>query len=257
MVLTTPHGVSVRKWLKDAKMHSYKIQLVHELNEDDPDRRLEYCERMMTSIDNGLLSLEWVLFPNEATFTLHGHVNRHNCRYWADENPQWMRECYTQRSQKTNVWAGIVGDRILVPVFFIGNIKGRAYLPMLQNDLIPALIALFPNEVYDSSERAAEVSTRAVEVRKCRSSKVVCQACAKRVNSEVIPPLETTTGNAVEVEEGAIMDRGANPVTMDHDYSRSAPSPPLPSGHGNRARGREQLFQRGQCCHHSEAQRRE
>ncbi|KAJ8912586.1 hypothetical protein NQ315_005749 [Exocentrus adspersus] len=40
-----------------------------------------------------------------------------------------------------------------------------------------------------------------------------------------IPPLETTTGNAVEVEEGAIMDRGANPVTMDHDYSRSAPSP--------------------------------
>ncbi|KAJ8913997.1 hypothetical protein NQ315_012020 [Exocentrus adspersus] len=40
-----------------------------------------------------------------------------------------------------------------------------------------------------------------------------------------IPPLEITTGNAVEVEEGAIMDRGANPVTMDHDYSRSAPSP--------------------------------
>ncbi|KAJ8909893.1 hypothetical protein NQ315_014008 [Exocentrus adspersus] len=38
------HGVShttVRKWLKDAKMHSYKIQLVHELNEDDPDRILE------------------------------------------------------------------------------------------------------------------------------------------------------------------------------------------------------------------------
>ncbi|KAJ8914523.1 hypothetical protein NQ315_002796 [Exocentrus adspersus] len=38
------HGVShttVRKWLKDAKMHLYKIQLVHELNEDDPDRRVD------------------------------------------------------------------------------------------------------------------------------------------------------------------------------------------------------------------------
>ncbi|KAJ8916358.1 hypothetical protein NQ315_005055 [Exocentrus adspersus] len=48
------HGVShttVRKWLKEAKMHPYKIQLVHELNENDPDRRVEY-------------SLV-VLFPNE------------------------------------------------------------------------------------------------------------------------------------------------------------------------------------------------
>ncbi|KAJ8909892.1 hypothetical protein NQ315_014007 [Exocentrus adspersus] len=72
----------------------------------------------MTSIDNGLISLEWVLFSDEATFTLHDHINRHKCRYWADDNPQWMRECYTQRSQKTNVWAEIVGDRILGPLKF-------------------------------------------------------------------------------------------------------------------------------------------
>ncbi|KAJ8916353.1 hypothetical protein NQ315_005050 [Exocentrus adspersus] len=42
------HGVShttVRKWLKEAKMHPYKIQLMHELNEDDPDRKVDSKKR--------------------------------------------------------------------------------------------------------------------------------------------------------------------------------------------------------------------
>ncbi|KAJ8911641.1 hypothetical protein NQ315_005986 [Exocentrus adspersus] len=82
------HGVShttVRKWLKDAKMHPYKIQLVHELNEDDPDCRVEYCERMMTSIDNGLISLKWVLFSDDATFTLHAYGHLPKAKWRPDD----------------------------------------------------------------------------------------------------------------------------------------------------------------------------
>lgn len=144
------HGVShtsVLKVFKDAKKYPYKMQNLHELNEDDPDRRLDFCERFMAFIDGGQIPLEWVLFSDEATFTLHGHVNRHNCRYWADENPHWMRESHTQRPQKTNVWAGIIGNRIVGPFFFDENVTGETYLTMLQNELVPTLRILFPDNL--------------------------------------------------------------------------------------------------------------
>ena len=39
------------------------------------------------------------LFSEEATFHICGHVNRHNCRIWADEQPnalqEWERDSQT------------------------------------------------------------------------------------------------------------------------------------------------------------------
>ncbi|KAJ8946864.1 hypothetical protein NQ318_006774 [Aromia moschata] len=104
---------TVLKILKYEKKRPYKMQAVQELLEDDPDRRLEFCDLLMTCIDQNQLSLEWIVFSDEATFILNGQLNRQNCRYWAEENPHWMRELHTQRSQKTNVWAGIIQDGII------------------------------------------------------------------------------------------------------------------------------------------------
>ena len=39
------------KILKQNKFHPYKIHLLQELNEDDFDRCLEFCELMMEKID--------------------------------------------------------------------------------------------------------------------------------------------------------------------------------------------------------------
>ncbi|KAJ8957711.1 hypothetical protein NQ318_017608 [Aromia moschata] len=71
------------------------------------------------------------------------HVNRQNCRYWAEENPHWMRELHTQRPQKTNVWAGIIQDRIVGPFFFDDTLNGARYLSLLQQELMPVLCLLF------------------------------------------------------------------------------------------------------------------
>ncbi|KAJ8942428.1 hypothetical protein NQ318_007102 [Aromia moschata] len=43
---------------------------------------------------------------------------RHNWPRDMWTNPHWMRELHTQRPQKTNVWAGIIQDRIVGPFFF-------------------------------------------------------------------------------------------------------------------------------------------
>lgn len=136
---------SVLNYLHKNKWHPYKVQLVHELNEDDPDRRMQFCEIMMERcIDDPQFSRR-IVFSDEATFCLNGTVNRQNFRYWATENPHWIMECHTQYPQKVNVWAGIIGNRILGPFFFDGTLTGERYLEFLEFDLIPALAVVYPN----------------------------------------------------------------------------------------------------------------
>lgn len=136
---------SVHKILKVNKYHPYKIKLVHELLEDDFDRRVQFCEQILEIHNQHLNFITNIIFSDEATFTLNGHVNRQNCRYWATENPHWMQECHTQRPQKINTWAAIVRNRIVGPYFFEGTLNGEDYLNFLQFELIPALAVLFPN----------------------------------------------------------------------------------------------------------------
>lgn len=135
---------TVHKVLKREKFHPYKICLLHELSEDDFDRRNEFCERMQ-QLCNGDDNFVKIFFSDEATFALNGHVNRQNCRYWATENPHWFTEFHTQNPQKLNVWCGIVDGRVIGPYFFEETLNGAIYLDFLQNDLIPALITLFPD----------------------------------------------------------------------------------------------------------------
>ena len=87
---------TVRNTSKSINFHPYKVYLVQELNEDDPDRRAKFCEIMMDRIDTDPLFLYNTVFTDEATFTLKGEVNRQNCIYWSDTNPNCMLESHTQ-----------------------------------------------------------------------------------------------------------------------------------------------------------------
>lgn len=138
--------MTVHNLLTAEKWHPYKIQLVQELNEDDPDRRMEFCQTLMDRSNQNPLFVENILFSDESTFKLNGEVNRQNCRFWAKENPRWMREHHTQYPQKVVVWAGIVKNKIIEPYFFDGNVNGQNYLDFLQNVLIPTLVQLYPEE---------------------------------------------------------------------------------------------------------------
>lgn len=62
----------------------------------------------------------YVLWSDEATFRSNGEVNRHNMRYWAYENPHWMRAVDNQRYWTLNTWCGIIGERIIGPHFLKG-----------------------------------------------------------------------------------------------------------------------------------------
>lgn len=137
---------SVRKVTKLHKFHPYKLQIHQELGEDDYDRRVEFCEVMTNMINNNRNLIKNICFSDECTFFLHGFVNKHNCRYWSDENPHIFREDHSQTPEKLNVWAGILGDTIIGPVFIDGNLNGDIYLDLLENIIDPLIVDALENQ---------------------------------------------------------------------------------------------------------------
>ncbi|KAJ8944596.1 hypothetical protein NQ318_006010 [Aromia moschata] len=131
---------SVRKVLKLYKFHLYKLQITQELGNDDPDRRIQFCEIMTNRIIAQPLLKKNICFSDECTFYLNGKVNKRNCRYWSDFNPHIIREGHTQYPQIVNVWAGILGNTIIGPLFINENLNGEIYTEMLDRAIEPLII---------------------------------------------------------------------------------------------------------------------
>lgn len=129
---------SVWRILHRHKFHPYGIHLTRALSESDFAKRADFCveiERRMRDAN----FLNHICFSDESTFHLTGYVNRHNCRYWSQEDPHIIREAHTQYPKKLNVWAGILGKRLIGPFFIDGNLNGDLYLDMLVNLIVPAM----------------------------------------------------------------------------------------------------------------------
>ncbi|CAF4941144.1 unnamed protein product [Rotaria sp. Silwood1] len=107
---------SLQRLMQDLNLKPYKPRLLQALNEDDPDRRLEFCEWILNSTQEDPTLLDRILWTDEATFQINGCVNRHNCVYWSDTNPHFIIE------QKLNVpqaivWGGIWSNDVVGPLF--------------------------------------------------------------------------------------------------------------------------------------------
>lgn len=140
------------KILKLNKMHPYKMQLYHELGDDDFDRRVEFCETMTGMIRQNRNILRNICFSDESCFFLNGLVNRHNCRFWSDVNPHVFQEEHTQRPQKINVWAGILNNQIIGPIFYQDNLTGLRYLQFLEELIHPLIIQCLEENVDQMQE---------------------------------------------------------------------------------------------------------
>ena len=130
---------SVGRILKIHHFHGYKIHLVQELNDEDFDRRQEFCGIMHQHIEEDANFRHNILFSDEATFHLNGHVNRHDTRYYAPENPHWMSESYSQVDPRTNVWCGIWNTNIIGPFFLHQIMTSEIYLELLETRIFPAI----------------------------------------------------------------------------------------------------------------------
>lgn len=136
---------SVLRILNDHKMHPYRVSVHQELHGDDYLHRMNFCLWSREKLQQNENFHRNILWCDEATFRSNGEVNRHNMRYWAFENPHWMREVDNQRYWTLNTWCGIIGDKIVGPFFFEGHLDGVIYNNFLIGHL-PNLLIDIPEE---------------------------------------------------------------------------------------------------------------
>jgi hypothetical protein len=67
-------------------LNIYRPKLLHGLLEDDPDRRLQFCEVLLNEERQGDGITRKICWSDEANFKLSGAVNGHNCVYYSTEN---------------------------------------------------------------------------------------------------------------------------------------------------------------------------
>lgn len=59
---------SVRRVLKRHKFHPYKMKILQELGDDDPDRRIQFCETMTDKIQQEPTLTKNICFSDECAF---------------------------------------------------------------------------------------------------------------------------------------------------------------------------------------------
>ncbi|KAJ4442624.1 hypothetical protein ANN_04213 [Periplaneta americana] len=72
---------------------------------------------------------------HEAQFTRDGITNFHNQHVWAYENPCATVPSHHQVRFSLNMWAGIIGDRLVGPHVLVNRLTGQAYTNFLENTI--------------------------------------------------------------------------------------------------------------------------
>ncbi|CAI9738053.1 Hypothetical predicted protein [Octopus vulgaris] len=128
---------SVQRILKRCQWKSYLPRLVHAINDDGPDRRVQYCEWCLVRYVEEAHLPKKIVWRDEATFKLNGSINRHNCTYWGSENPHVMVEQHVNLPGVT-VWCGLSSRGLTGPFFFYATLPAPVYLNLLQQSLMPS-----------------------------------------------------------------------------------------------------------------------
>lgn len=130
---------SARRILKNNRFHPYKPRFISTLNERDFIPRFDFSVWFQGEIEENPLFPRQILWTDESTFTSNGVVSSQNCRWWAQENPNFIIECKDQYSFKVNVWCGILDNKLIGPFFFRENLNSEKYLHFLNNKIFDVL----------------------------------------------------------------------------------------------------------------------
>ena len=110
--------------------------MLHHLEQEDYAARQAMCHDLLQDLAN---EIPISLFSGEATFHICDRVNRHNCRIWAEQQPNATHKCQ-RNTPKVNVRIGVTATKLYSPFMFQEPIDtGVTYLELLQQFLEPQL----------------------------------------------------------------------------------------------------------------------
>lgn len=105
--------------MKERNLKSYIPRLFHALADGDSGRRVEFAEMFLNKMEQDSNFIDNIRWSDQATFKLNGHINRHNCVYWAEQNPHVIIERDVNLPGVT-VWAALSSHSLISPYFFMG-----------------------------------------------------------------------------------------------------------------------------------------
>lgn len=113
------------------------VSFVVDLDDSDFGRRVAFCRHLLHTDVDDINFLRRILWTDESKFDKEGIVNYHNLHHWApkEENPRVKRPRGFQRRFSVNVWAGVIGNKLIGPFYLPDNLNGQNYLEFLINDL--------------------------------------------------------------------------------------------------------------------------
>ncbi|KAF8778336.1 hypothetical protein HNY73_015067 [Argiope bruennichi] len=103
--------------MKRCQWRSYIPRLVHALNDDDPNRRVQCCEWYFERCNEDAHFPTKIVWSDEATF-------------------------------KLNVWCGLSSRGLIGAFFFDATVTGPVYLNLLQQSVIPSIREVFEQDEF-------------------------------------------------------------------------------------------------------------
>jgi len=137
------HRNSVWRILHEDRLYPYHLQRVQGLKLEDLPRRVRFCQWCLEQCVRHPQFLWKLLCTDEAMFTRDGICNFHNVHIWAHANPHAIREARRQTAFSINVWAVIIGDRLIGPVRLPERLTGttyREFFERLTQDFLPDVL---------------------------------------------------------------------------------------------------------------------
>ena len=99
---------------KELKLFPYKVTVGQVLSQTHMERRLSFCRWILGKNEEDSNFLLNILWTDECSFKLSGHINRQNFRFWGLEKPsQVFQKPIMEKS--LNVFVGFTGSRIIGP----------------------------------------------------------------------------------------------------------------------------------------------
>jgi hypothetical protein len=133
-------------------MENLLSSLLHAMNEDDPDRRVQFSERFQHKMHKGEQLVSKNVWSDEAACKLNGTDNRHNSVLGSRES---THSCGQGDQFTRTVWCELSYRGLIGPFFLGGTVTGPVYLNMLRTSILLTIHQLYGNEPFYFQEDGA------------------------------------------------------------------------------------------------------
>ena len=91
---------------------------------------IQFCKLFFHKLSDIPELLDHIIWSDESTFKLSGHMNRHDCVYSDTSNSHAYIQRHLNQSG-ASVWGGLPSSGVIGPIFLDGTLTGVKYLTLL------------------------------------------------------------------------------------------------------------------------------